>query len=150
DAGEPLAAIMFDIDHFKRINDGYGHDAGDECIRAVAQEASLEDALLGRLGGEEFALLMVGRDKKAAAERADGLRQRLAAHQFTTRKGTFTLTCSFGVSEWQTSDTVQALLTRADIALYAAKTGGRNQVVLADPSLPATEYNSQGRHVRSG
>jgi len=150
EAGEPLAAVMFDIDHFKRINDNYGHDAGDECIRAVASEATIENAVLGRLGGEEFALLLPGEDKTAAAARADALRQRLAARQFTTRKETFMLTSSFGVSEWEANDTIHALLTRADVALYAAKTGGRNRVVMADPSLPVSDYDTQGRHVRSG
>jgi two-component system cell cycle response regulator len=149
DAGERLAAIMFDIDHFKRINDNYGHDAGDECIRAVAQEATLEDAVLGRLGGEEFALLLPGLDKQAAAERADDLRQRLAARQFTAREVTFALTCSFGVSDWEANDAINKLLTRADVALYAAKTGGRNRVVLANPSLPVSDYGNQRRHVRS-
>jgi diguanylate cyclase (GGDEF)-like protein len=150
EAGQPLAAIMFDIDHFKRINDSYGHDAGDECIRAVAAEATMENAVLGRLGGEEYALLLPGQDKAAGVTCADDLRQRLAALQFTTRKETFTLTCSFGVSEWEPNDTIHGLLTRADVALYAAKTGGRNRVVVADPSLPTSDYGTQGRHVRSG
>src|SRR5262245_5914471 len=150
EAGQPLAAVMFDVDHFKRINDSYGHDAGDECIRAVATEATVENAVLGRLGGEEFALLLPGQHQKAAAACADDLRQRLAARQFTTRKDTFALTCSFGVSEWEPRDTIHALLTRADVALYAAKTGGRDRVVIADPSLPTGDYGNQGRHVRSG
>src|SRR5262249_24141518 len=84
EAGDPLAAVSFDIDHFKRINDSFGHDAGDDCIRAVAQEATLDNALLGRLGGEEFALLLPGLDKSAAGERADSLRQRLAEREFTS------------------------------------------------------------------
>jgi two-component system cell cycle response regulator len=147
EVGEPLAAVMFDIDHFKRINDGYGHDAGDECIRGVVQEATIESAILGRLGGEEFALLLPGKDEKAAAELADGLRLRLAARPFTTRSQTLTLTCSFGVSEWCAGDAIDGLLKRADAALYAAKSGGRNRVVVAGPSLPVPD--GRGRPVRS-
>jgi len=150
EAGEPLAAVMFDIDHFKRINDSYGHDAGDDCIRTVAVEATMENAVLGRLGGEEYAMLLPGRDKKRAADCAELLRLRLAALQFSTRKETFALTCSFGVGDWQANDTINALLTRADAALYAAKRGGRNRVVMADPALQvAADYDSEGRHIRS-
>jgi diguanylate cyclase (GGDEF)-like protein len=150
EAGEPLAAVMFDIDHFKRINDTYGHDAGDDCIRTVAVEATMENAVLARLGGEEYAMLLPRRDKKRAADCAELLRHRLAVLQFSTREETFALTCSFGVSEWQANDTINALLTRADVALYAAKRGGRNRVVMADPALQvAADYDSEGRHIRS-
>lgn len=149
ETGEPLSAIMFDIDHFKRINDTYGHDAGDECIRGVTQEASIKDAILGRLGGEEFALLLPGKDTKAAAECAEALRLQLAARQFTTRSQVLTLTCSLGVSEWQAGDTIDSLLKRADSALYAAKTGGRNRVVEADPSLSLPDHGGGGRPVRA-
>ena len=150
EAGEPLCAIMFDIDHFKRINDSYGHDAGDECIRGVAQEASIEGAVLGRLGGEEFALLLPGKDSGAATECAEHLRLQLAARQFATRSQVLTLTCSLGVSQWEAGDTIDSLLQRADAALYAAKTGGRNRVVAADSSLPVHDHRRAGRPVRSG
>src|SRR5262249_51483681 len=77
ETGEPLSAIMLDIDQFKRINDNFGHDAGDECIRGVAHAAVAIDGVLGRLGGEEFALLLPGRRRAAAVAVAERLRQGL-------------------------------------------------------------------------
>lgn len=150
EGGAPLSAIMFDIDHFKGINDSYGHDAGDECIRGVTQEASIENAILGRLGGEEFALLLPGKDRTHATVCAERLRLQLAARQFTTHSHVLTLTCSLGVSAWEAGDTIDTLLKRADSALYAAKTGGRNRVVVADPSVSMRDYSGTGRPVRSG
>jgi two-component system cell cycle response regulator len=149
EAGDPLSALMVDIDHFKRINDGFGHDAGDKCIRGVAQVLAAADAVAGRLGGEEFALLLPGRGRIAAAALAESLRQELAALQFMTGSRVLTLTCSFGVSEWAPGDTIDSLLARADVALYAAKTGGRNRVEIADPSLTVSDYEGAGRAVRT-
>ncbi len=133
--GNALSAVMLDIDHFKQVNDLYGHDMGDEVIRAVAKEAVRESASAGRLGGEEFALLLDGRAMSRALETAEGLRRRMSALRFRSGNKTFTLTCSFGVSEWEPGDTIDRLLKRADVALYAAKTSGRNRVVAADPDL---------------
>ena len=129
EAGEPLCAIMVDIDHFKHINDVHGHEAGDEAICAVAQTLMAEPGIVGRLGGEEFALLLDGRgdgrgrrDCGAVAGCGGRIRRSAAA----------ALTCSFGVSEWRKGDTIDPLLKRADMALYEAKLGGRNRVVAAD------------------
>jgi diguanylate cyclase (GGDEF)-like protein len=128
-----LTALMFDIDHFKRVNDLYGHDVGDQVIAAVAKAAATEGAIIGRLGGEEFAMLLRGGVSLAeGAELAEQLRQCIAALRFDTDKGPMTVTCSFGVSERTAGDTVDDLLKRADVALYAAKTSGRNRVVTAD------------------
>jgi len=127
-----LTAVMFDIDHFKRVNDLYGHDVGDQAIAAVAKTASLEGAIIGRLGGEEFAMLLKSCSLSVAARLAEDLRHRIAALRFDTDKGPVTLTCSFGVSERKPGDSIDDLLKRADIALYAAKTSGRNRVVTAD------------------
>jgi two-component system, cell cycle response regulator len=129
DAGEVLSAIMLDIDHFKRVNDEHGHDAGDEAIRGVAREAAKGSAVVGRLGGEEFAMLLAGSELSAALAVAERLRSDMAALRFETGKGTMTLTCSFGVSQWTNGDTIDALLKRADVALYEAKHSGRNRVV---------------------
>src|SRR6266705_3820026 len=101
EAGGALSAIVFDIDHFKRINDIYGHDVGDKAIRAVAGEAAAEDGIVGRLGGEEFAILLEGRDLGQAIEVGERLRRKIAALQFTTDNGAMTLTCSFGIGAWE-------------------------------------------------
>jgi len=128
----PLTAIMLDVDHFKRINDLYGHDVGDQAIAAVAKVAQIEGAVAGRLGGEEFAMLLEGRTLSEGARLAEQLRGRMAALRFDTANGPMTLTCSFGVSERRPGDSIDDLLKRADVALYAAKTSGRNRVVAAD------------------
>jgi len=130
-----LTAIMLDIDHFKRVNDLYGHDVGDQAIAAVARLAAAEDALVGRLGGEEFAMLLSGRSLAEGAALAENLRRRIAGLRFETANGPLTLTCSFGVSECKAADTIDDLLKRADIALYAAKTSGRNRVATADAGI---------------
>jgi diguanylate cyclase (GGDEF)-like protein len=127
-----LTAIMMDIDHFKRVNDVYGHDVGDQAIATVAQAAATDGAVIGRLGGEEFALLLEGRSLAEAAAIAERLRSRMAGLRFDTANGEMTLTCSFGVSERHAGESIDDLLKRADVALYAAKTSGRNRVVAAD------------------
>ena len=131
-AGASLSAIIFDIDHFKRVNDLYGHDVGDRAIGAVAQEAAAATTLVGRLGGEEFAMLLAGQGLDDALALAERLRGKMSALQFDTSHGPLSITCSFGVSTWEGADTIDLLLKRADVALYAAKTGGRNRVIAAD------------------
>jgi two-component system, cell cycle response regulator len=135
DAARHLSAIVMDIDHFKRINDVYGHDAGDEAIRKIAQHVAAETAITGRLGGEEFALLLEGRDQAAALRLAEELRTRISGMHMQTEKQRLKLTCSFGVSQWKPGDTIDRLLKRADIALYSAKTEGRNRAVAFNPEL---------------
>jgi two-component system, cell cycle response regulator len=139
--GIPLAAIMLDIDHFKQINDRYGHGVGDEAISIVAREAMVESSAVGRLGGEEFAVLLEGRQLAEATATAEALRLRLAHLKLETGSGAVSFTCSLGVGQWKTDDTIDGLLKRADIALYRAKTDGRNRVVVADDAdnVPATE-----------
>ena len=145
--GRALTAIMLDIDHFKRINDLYGHDVGDHAIAAVAKAAATEGAVTGRLGGEEFAILLEGHTLADGAVLAEQLRARMAALQFDTANGAMTLTCSFGVSERKPGDSIDDLLKRADVALYAAKTSGRNRVVTADAvASPAIAAQSNVIH----
>jgi diguanylate cyclase (GGDEF)-like protein len=142
--GGVLSAVMFDIDHFKRVNDVHGHDIGDAAIRGVAREAAATgEAVLGRLGGEEFAILLEGRAISDAVDVAEDLRLRLSELRFETSTEEMTLTCSFGVSEWVAGDTVDGLLKRADVALYKAKMDGRNRVVAHEQSL--LSINFQGR-----
>jgi diguanylate cyclase (GGDEF)-like protein len=149
EAGRALSAIVFDIDHFKRVNDIYGHDVGDKAICAVAHEAVTESGIVGRLGGEEFAALLDGRGLAETIDMAERLRQKMAALQFATSQGTMTLTCSLGVSEWEPGDTIDLLLKRADVALYAAKTGGRNRVIAANAGRQMADADAAGGFVRS-
>jgi two-component system, cell cycle response regulator len=147
---DALSAIVIDVDHFKRINDLYGHDIGDTVIRKIAEAITTEPAIIGRLGGEEFAMVLEGRDLAAALGIAARLRTRVARLRAETEGAALKLTCSFGVSEWQPGDTIDLLLKRADIALYAAKTGGRNRVVAFDRDLiEAGDYNAASRRVRN-
>jgi diguanylate cyclase (GGDEF)-like protein len=145
-AGAALSAIMFDIDHFKRINDEYGHDVGDEALRRVAREVAAECALVGRFGGEEFAILLEGSALPTAVQLAARLRGRIAALRLETTKGQLSFTCSLGVSEWTGGDTIDGLLKRADTALYRAKRDGRDRVVAAeDGPLEPGPLNVRGR-----
>jgi len=147
-AGVALSAIMMDIDHFKRINDRFGHAVGDEVIRRIACEAAKDNRIVGRLGGEEFALV-VEADVSATSGLAERLRRDIAAMAFKTAKETLAVTCSFGVSEWHAGDDVDQLLRRADIALYAAKSSGRNQVVGDHAGLAVLNYEQHPTTIRA-
>ena len=147
--GEPLCAIMADIDYFKRINDCHGHDTGDKAIFAVAHELMSGDWCAGRLGGEEFALLLDRRSMGDGVKTAEALRRQIADLRIPVRDQTLSLTCSFGVSEWQPGDSIDALLKRADMALYEAKLGGRDRVVPAVAGFVSPSYRSVGRPVRA-
>jgi len=125
------AAIMFDVDHFKRVNDTHGHAIRDQVLRGIAQAAAGECPMVGRLGGEEFAILLEASSRDAGITLAERLRTKVAALAFDTAQGKLTLTSSFGVSEWKQGESIDQLLKRADAALYEAKTGGRNRVVAA-------------------
>ncbi len=129
-----LCAVLLDIDHFKRINDEYGHDIGDAAIKAVAQLIEAE-GIAGRLGGEEFAVVLPGHDLTRAEATASRLRLKVSDLRVRSPKGPVRLTCSFGVSGWSEGETVEGLLKRADIALYEAKTTGRDRVVSATTDI---------------
>jgi diguanylate cyclase (GGDEF)-like protein len=142
-----LCAVMLDIDHFKRINDVYGHDIGDQAIAAVARTAAFEASVIGRLGGEEFALMLDGVPLSEAIATAERLRNTIGRLTFETQKGALAVTCSFGVSEWEEGDSIDTLLKRADVALYAAKTGGRNRVIATDTVSSAPDRRALIRAV---
>jgi two-component system cell cycle response regulator len=147
--GSVLSTIMLDIDHFKRINDSYGHSAGDEALRAIAREISKEGAIVSRLGGEEFAILLEGIPLSNAVEIAESLRLRLQELEVSIDQQTISLTCSLGVSQWQAGDTIDVLLRRSDLALYQAKTNGRNRVVVGECMLDMAGCDKSKSAVRS-
>lgn len=122
----PLSAIMLDIDFFKKVNDAHGHLSGDEVITAVAAQAAQCAAFAGRLGGEEFALVLSGVDDHTAAVIAEDLRLRCAGLLFPGKAGPFGITCSLGIASAAPGDRTDDLLRRADRALYEAKAAGRN------------------------
>lgn len=130
-----LSAVLADIDHFKRINDEHGHDVGDLAIQAVAELVGAE-GIAGRLGGEEFAVVLPGLGLDAAAEHAERLRLRVRDLRIRSGRSSVSLRCSFGVSTWTGPDAVAALIKRADLALYEAKARGRDRVV----TLPIDDY----------
>ena len=131
EAGMGLTAIMLDVDLFKQVNDRHGHDVGDAVLCAVAKTGAEQAAIFGRLGGEEFALLLEGVTPEYALAFAEQLRCRMATLDFIGSHGVFRVTCSFGLAEWQPGDSIDRLLKRADMALYEAKSSGRNRVVVS-------------------
>lgn len=129
---EAVSCVMFDIDHFKQINDSKGHKTGDWALRNVAQSSRQlcrHNDLLGRVGGEEFCILLPQTNIKQAQEMAELLRQRLC-DLYTSDSGyDFSLTASFGVSDTSASGyKLEGLMHDADQAMYQAKSSGRNRV----------------------
>ena len=137
--GTALSVLVFDADHFKRINDTHGHATGDRVLRDMvthAQEVIRKIDYCARLGGEEFAVLLPDTDHQAALEVAARLRTALDGSLQLAPSGTpVGYTVSIGAATLAPGETLAALLARADAALYAAKAGGRNRVVSA--ALPA-------------
>ena len=128
---EALFLILADLDRFKQVNDTYGHGFGDELICKTADLFKCPEhahAHGGRLGGEEFALVFVATSLVQAVDRAESLRQTLAAMQLKTKAGLKSFTASFGVAQITHDGSLTAALEHADEALYLAKKGGRNRV----------------------
>ncbi len=127
-SGQPFAVVMADLDHFKAINDRFGHHAGDQVLAgfAVRLQAGLRAQDLSfRYGGEEFSILLPGTDASGALVLAERLHQQVAV---AAAEGVPAQRASFGVAVWQPDDTVDTLLGRADRALYRAKSLGRDRV----------------------
>jgi diguanylate cyclase (GGDEF)-like protein len=133
---QALAVLMLDIDHFKQINDRHGHHAGDEALKhfvAQLRTGVRGIDLLGRLGGEEFAMILPVVDASAAMQVAERLRARVATTPFDHGDRTIDITVSIGVAMARDADTsLEQILARADAMLYAAKHAGRNRVHLSD------------------
>lgn len=142
--GDGLSAIICDLDHFKQINDTYGHSVGDAVLRSVAAEAALLNGIVGRLGGEEFGIFVEGAISDVL-ETAESFRHTISELKVSSNNLIVNVTCSLGLAEFEIGDTIDGLLRRADMALYEAKRLGRNRVVVADTfSISQNHENWQG------
>jgi two-component system, cell cycle response regulator len=148
--GHPFALLMLDVDHFKRLNDNFGHQAGDEAIRRIGkvlQAGTRGIDVAARIGGEEFAVILVETGQVEGVEVAERLR--LAIQSLELQQGG-QMTASFGVAECPASaQTASEIVRAADVALYRAKGNGRNQVVSFESvkSNPMTARDVQGEGV---
>ena len=132
--GAPLAVAIFDIDHFKAINDVHGHAAGDEVIRRVGQRAKAslrDDDMVGRYGGEEFVCVLQGRSALSAELVAERVRKAVHADAEGAVAGLPRVTVSIGLAVYAGEASIEDLLQRADKALYTAKREGRNRLRMA-------------------
>jgi len=130
--GQSLSILMFDVDHFKSVNDKHGHVVGDRVLiklTEIVRKNIRKTDVFARYGGEEFALLMPGTDIKGAVEKAESIREAISS--FTFEK-CGVVTCSFGAAVYFKEDTVDSFVQKADIALYKAKDCGRNNVQIFD------------------
>jgi diguanylate cyclase (GGDEF)-like protein len=138
--GLPIALLFIDLDHFKQINDTFGHPAGDACLRAIIEPIHAElrqSDVIGRYGGEEFVVILSSADAVGATAIAQRIVDRVAAVRVCGFGEPISVTCSIGIAA---SDTLgiwgEPLLAQADAAVYVAKRSGRNQIHLAPP-VPA-------------
>ena len=143
--GAPLSVVMADLDHFKEVNDSFGHAVGDQVLKSAAR--TLHDAarltdVVGRYGGEEFLVLLPNTELSEAIVLAERMRAGLRLMPVGFRSDP--VTGSFGVTQWQRGDTVAGLVDRADEALYEAKHAGRDRVVERKPG-PAAEEGPENR-----
>jgi len=142
----PLSVALLDLDHFKRINDAYGHMIGDRALQLFAKEALgaiRETDRLGRFGGEEFLIVLVGTALNNASEPLERVRARIANADWTIIEQGFQLTLTIGATEYARGEAVESLLRRADMALYLGKETGRNRVIL--DSAPLMRLAAQSR-----
>ncbi|HEY3430982.1 MAG TPA: diguanylate cyclase [Rhodocyclaceae bacterium] len=135
----PLSILMVDIDHFKQVNDRYGHQQGDAILRSlspVLRDCLRQSDLAFRWGGEEYLVLLKGDTQRDAVGVAEKLRESIAAHVFTLGDAEpgaqISITLSIGVAEYREGETMETLIARADGCLYLAKAAGRNRVVVAE------------------
>lgn len=133
--GQTFSLLLIDLDHFKKINDNYGHASGDEALRYASQcvrDALRDYDIFGRVGGEEFALVLSGIDQAQALQICNRLRETMEAGTLSHNQHHFGLTMSGGLATARSGDTVTSLISDADAALYRAKRAGRNRIELAE------------------
>jgi diguanylate cyclase (GGDEF)-like protein len=140
--GHPLCFAMIDIDHFKKVNDSYGHPVGDQVIiaiaRALRQRLRTSD-IVGRYGGEEFAVILPNTSRESARLILDMLREDFSRVEFRSDERIFHCSFSCGIANSLDYPTFQALREAADRTLYQAKAAGRNQVLVAAPERSRKE-----------
>lgn len=141
--GSPLSILLMDLDHFKRVNDRFGHAAGDQVLAAMAKvgRAGLREVdLLGRLGGEEFGAVLPDAGLETARQVAERLREALAGWKYQQEAHEVTVTVSIGITEVTPDDkTLDTAFSRADKALYRAKATGRNRGVAWEDLTPSEQ-----------
>jgi diguanylate cyclase len=128
---QPFSICIFDLDHFKRVNDTFGHSTGDNVLKTIAQEAQKNLRTIdhiARYGGEEFILVLTNVEKDQAMISADRIRKLIKEIVFENMPADFRMTISVGVTEYQASELIQQAINRADTALYRAKNNGRDRV----------------------
>ncbi|MFK7888484.1 MAG: diguanylate cyclase [Gammaproteobacteria bacterium] len=130
---QPLTYALWDIDHFKHVNDTYGHQTGDDLLRDVARMLSKNtrtEDFVARIGGEEFVVLFIATSADPATQLANRLREHIGAKEFEHNGQVLNVSISCGLTEFRPSDTPKSVYDRADQALYAAKNAGRNRCVM--------------------
>ncbi|GAB2881122.1 hypothetical protein GCM10027046_06660 [Uliginosibacterium flavum] len=138
--GEPLSLVMLDLDHFKHVNDSYGHQAGDQVLLETVSRINSclrKSDIAGRWGGEEFVVLLPHTDAAEALFAAERLRTALAASPILADANALTITLSAGFAQRLAGETLDSFIARADTALYQAKNSGRNRVVGFPTDNPA-------------
>ena len=133
-----ISIILFDIDHFKEINDTFGHVAGDQLLQTIADRfiKNLRQMdIFGRYGGDEFVILLPETDIEQARQAAERLHQAVTLEPIETSRGTIPIQISIGVASLINSDDMEKLLIQTDQALYKAKETGRNRVVVFDGEM---------------
>jgi diguanylate cyclase len=145
EAGTPLSILLIDIDHFKKFNDGFGHQVGDQVLRLVGkvlQENVRDCDLAARYGGEELMAILPGAEVEACFEAAERIRRRIAEARLTRRttgEEISSITVSIGVAQFRMGETAEGMIERCDRALYQAKRAGRNRTIkeLAEEEIAA-------------
>ena len=144
----PLSVLLMDLDHFKHVNDRFGHAVGDQVLRAFVDRvtaATRRIDLLVRRGGEEFVLIMPATTSFQAEIIADRVRRQASENHIAVDTASVSQTVSIGVATWDGRESPEALQRRADVAMYIAKQSGRNRVEVAPTAQEAQSQNREGR-----
>ncbi len=150
DEEKTLSLIVLDIDHFKQVNDIFGHQAGDEVIRALGKLVHVTvrtSDVVGRIGGEEFCVIVWNCKGEAAVGLAERIRKLFAEIEHESLNDDIRTTVSLGVAQWEPEESYGRLFARADAALYQAKRGGRNQTRFAEVEEPEIDQRNDDGYV---